>query len=733
MAAASSDRDALCEAFIETLAFDPYPFQEEAILGWFACEGGMLVSAPTGMGKTLVAETAVFEALQTRRRLYYTTPLIALTDQKLAELQDRVEAWGFARDDVGLLTGNRKLNPDAPILVVVAEILLNHLLSRERPFDDVCAVVMDEFHWFNDRERGVVWELSLAMLPPTVRVLLLSATVGNALDFVLWMRDRHERRLALVQTNERKVPLEVRWIEDELFTDHLASMVGTSDEDARIPALVFCFSRDECWEIAERLKGLPLIPKTQRPAIEARLEEEDFGKGAGAKLRQMLIRGVGVHHAGILPRYKAVVERLFLEKLVPFVICTETLAAGVNLPARSVVMRTLLKGKPGERTLIPASDAHQMFGRAGRPQFDARGYVDVVAHDDDVKIARWRKKYDQLDPRSTNPVILRMRKELERKRPSRRKTEQYWSKAQLEALVAAGPARLGSRAMIPYRFLIHVLLHDPDVDKVRAFLQRRFNSSDRLASFERQLDVMVGNLQHRGYLHLHEDGRTVALEARIEELLAFRSIHPLYGAFLSEVLVRSSYDEKVLALESVLPVAWRVARACEPPPEREPGPLQRDELEPLMISMGVVIARKEPTEEERERARFDVWADGDDEDARDERPPTFPEMLGIAFDASLPAPEEVEIQTKWIAGGLHEARDDFYGFVGARQLAKNEGLVLRHVLRVVLLADEFAARTGDPDYALIAERATRAARAVDARYTERFLDSAAEQRELGVA
>jgi len=723
------DRDAICEAYIEALPFDPYPFQEEAILGWFECEGGMLVSAPTGMGKTLVAEAAVFEALRSGRRLYYTTPLIALTDQKLAELQDRVASWGFARDDVGLLTGNRKVNPDAPILVVVAEILLNHLLSDEHAFDDVSTVVMDEFHWFNDRERGVVWELSLVVLPPSVRVMLLSATVGNALDFVLWLRDAHGRNLSLVQTEERKVPLTFRWIEDELFAEHLVSMLGTGDEDARVPALVFCFSRDECWQIAERLKGQPLIPKEQRPAIEAVLEGEDFGRGIGPKLRQMLIRGVGVHHAGILPRYKAVVERLFTDKLVPFVICTETLAAGVNLPARSVVLRTLLKGKPGERKVIAASDAHQMFGRAGRPQFDTRGHVDVVAHDDDVKIARWKAKYEQIDPRSTNPTIIRARKQLERKRPTRRRTEQYWSKAQLDALVAAGPAKLASRAMIPYRFLIHLLLHDPDVDRVRTFLRRRFDSRERLASFERQLDAMLDNLQHLGHLRLHEDGRAVTLEDSIEDLLVFRSVHPLYGAYLCEVLVRSSHDEKVLALESVLPVAWRVARACEPPVDREPGPLQRDELEPLMVSMGIVVARPEPTEEERDRRRFDVWADEDDEE-RDERPPDFPQMLKIAFDSALPVPEDVEVQTKWIAGGIHEARGDFYAFVGARQLGKNEGLVLRHLLRTVLLAGEFAERTGDPDYELVAERATRAAESVDERYTERFLESAQERREL---
>ena len=171
--------------YLEQLPWPPYPFQEQAILSWFEDSGGILVCAPTGTGKTVIAETALYEALQTGRRAYYTTPLIALTDQKFHELQESAERWGFSREDVGLVTGNRKVNPEAPILVVVAEILLNRLLSPDEfEFADVTAVVMDEFHSFNDPERGIVWELSLGLLPKHVRLLLISATVGNAPDFV---------------------------------------------------------------------------------------------------------------------------------------------------------------------------------------------------------------------------------------------------------------------------------------------------------------------------------------------------------------------------------------------------------------------------------------------------------------------------------------------------------------------------------------------------------------------
>ncbi len=718
------DRGEVCSRFIESVPFDLYPFQEEALLAWFEATGGLLVCAPTGMGKTLIAEAAVFEALQTGRRLYYTTPLIALTDQKFREFQDRAVQWGFRREDVGLITGNRRVNPDALVRVVVAEILLNHLLTRDPSlgdFDHVDAVVMDEFHNFNDPERGVVWELSLVLLPRTVRVMLLSATVGNPYDFSRWLETEHGRKLTMVTSSERRVPLEYRWVEDRLLTELLPEMVSRDDAQNFTPALVFCFNRDECWELAEKLKGLPLIDASARAQIEAYLDSrrEDLADGVGPKLRQMLLRGVGVHHAGVLPKHKAIVEALFLQKLVPFVACTETLAAGINLPARSVVLTTLLKGPAREKKLIPASTAHQIFGRAGRPQFDTRGYAYAVAHDDDVKINKWRRKYEQLDPHSKELGILKARKEMERKRPQRRRTESYWSEGQFKQLIAAGPARLASRSMIPYQVLIYLLNQTGTIHAVRDLLSKRFAPGDRIEGFKKQLGYMLTNMAGLGYLTLSEDGDHVTLNEGIARLEVFRTLDPLFSAFLCQQLAVSSLEEKILALDSALsipPVLERKLRI----PDLPPGPLETEVLAPLMIELGVVVARRGTRDDEEEEDDFL------DENGDFQRPPTFPEMLKIAFEARLANPEPAFMQPKWCAGAAFDHACDFFRFVRAADLVKQEGIVLRHLLRLVILAGEFFTYTEDPAYQSIGEKATQTCRRVDASYTDRFLAEAAD-------
>jgi superfamily II DNA/RNA helicase len=707
-------RSELLDRYLEQLPYAPYPVQEEALLAWFGAEQGVMVCAPTGTGKTLIAQAALFEALHTGTRAYYTTPLIALTEQKFHEMQASAEKWGFDKNEIGLVTGNRKVNPDARILVVVAEILLNRLLHPEAfNFDDVAAVVMDEFHNFGDQERGIVWELALAMLPQHVRLLLLSATVGNAFEFTQWLERCHQRKIDLVEGKERKVPLTYHWVPNQFLSELLLDMVKGDEATRKTPALVFCFNRDECWSTAEMLKGLDLLWSGQRGQINAVVDKLDWSQGVGPKLRQMLLRGVGVHHAGVLPKYRRIVEELFVKKLLSVAVCTETLAAGINLPARSVVVTSLLKGPFGKQKLIDPSTLHQIFGRAGRPQFDQEGHVYVVAHEDDVRLLRWKEKYDAIPETTKDPGLLKMKKDLKRKKPPRREDNAYWTEGQFEKLKNSPPGRLYSKGPLPWRLLAYLLKISPEVDKVRNVIRKRLLDQPRIAAGEKVLERMLIALEAGGYVQLEPplaasrsenepggaaDNASATPQAaqrppiigatpteKLDRLLVFRSVHPLYGAFLIDQLGIASPEERVQALESVLEMPRPLLKFVRVPFDLPPGPLQLTRLDPELTQRGLIVA-KPPKEEgaEEEEEEFVPW---------EERPPLFAEKVRMLFEALYPEVDDLHADAVWAAGELLRFGGDFNAYVKQRDLTKQEGIIFRHLLRLILLCAEFAELT----------------------------------------
>ena len=288
-------------------------------------------------------------------------------------------------------------------------------------FSRVSAVVMDEFHSFTDPERGIVWELSLGLLP---RAHPPAAAVGHGgqlrrVPALAASRATTESWNWSRATSERCRSSIIGWATCCL-TEQIEAMAEGDDATRTTPALLFCFNREECWTVAEQLKGKRVLSDGQQKRLAAELERYDLSDGAGPKLKQLLMRGVGVHHAGVLPKYRRIVEELFQRKLLSVATCTETLSAGINLPARSVVVPSIMKGPPDKKKLIDPSSAHQIFGRAGRPQFDKEGHVFVLAHEDDVKIARWREKYDQIPEDTKDPGLMKAKKALKKKMPTRR-------------------------------------------------------------------------------------------------------------------------------------------------------------------------------------------------------------------------------------------------------------------------------------------------------------------------
>ena len=792
------DRDSLAAEYFDRLPFQPYPVQEEALLAWFTSDQGVLVCAPTGTGKTLIAEAAVYEALRTGRRMYYTTPLIALTDQKLDELREAVTRWGFSPNDVGLVTGNRRVNPDAPVLVVVAEILLNRLMAKETfDFSQVDSVVMDEFHSFNDLERGIVWELTLGMLPPKVRTLLLSATVGNAVEFTNWMHRAHGRRVQLVQSSNRKIPLDFRWIDDQML-DELMEEMFAADDDAlrRTPALLFCFNREQCWTTAEMLKGKKLVTPARQKELAKILEEAELSEGAGPKLRQILLRGIGVHHAGVLPKYRRLVEQLFQQKLLSVCVCTETLSAGINLPARSVVLPTLLKGPRDKKKLVDPSTAQQIFGRAGRPQYDDRGFVFSLAHEDDVKLLRWRLKYDQIPEDTPDPNLRRAKKQMKKKMPRRRSGEQYWTGQQFEQLTTAAAAKLSSRGDIPWRMLAFLLQENSSVERLRQLVGKRLLPPGEIEVAQKSLNRMLITLWTSGYLKLDPlptplaaetpgmaargadkpgglfgqlldelsdlndeevDGdtdpevaipitelaaqdvryelanyrpQTATPTERLPMLMQLRSINPLYGIYLAGHLAIGDTSERLLALESVLEIPTSLARAVRAPSPEElpPGPLATGRLNERLLTLGLASAMEitGQAEEEVENRGFGRFM------AERPQPLPFAYKLHRLFQFDFPRVHDVFVRPCWVAGEVLEFGGDFNKYITSRKLQKQEGILFRHLLRLVLLLDEMAnvppvestPETWELALDEIADRLAAACRKVDPQSTDEMLSQA---------
>ncbi len=809
-------RDEIADAYFDSLPFDPYPVQEEALLAYFTEEQGVLVCAPTGTGKTLIAEAALFEALKLGKKAYYTTPLIALTDQKFREIQETVVRWGYSADDVGLVTGNKKVNPQAKILVVVAEILLNRLLDdNEHAFDDVWAVVMDEFHSFNLPERGIVWEFGLALLPAHVKTMLLSATVGNSIDFLRWLNHVHDRSLKLIEGTERKVPLEFKWVDDDLLPDHMEKMVTNDDATRRTPALLFCFNREMCWTTAEMLKGKKCVSKEQQKQLSDRLDEYDWSQGAGPKMKQLLIRGVGVHHAGVLPKYRRIVEALFQEKLLSICVCTETLAAGINLPARSVVLPKILKGPPGKEKLMAAAGAHQIFGRAGRPQFDDVGYVYVLPHEDDVKIARWKEKYDSIPEDTKDPGLRKAKKALKKKRPKRREDQQYWSETQFEQLVAAPSADLESRGPLPWRLLVYMLNISDDVQKIRTLVNKRLLDAKKKELAQKDLNRQLITLWRGGYVTLDpkppasmlasdqpddesladdeaeaeadspeeepETGGAASLAMmldlgqrksdalpdaasepagksskkkapapiadtepdykatratpteKMQDLLLLRGVHPLYAVFLTKHLGIADRNERVMAFESLLELSRSLGKATRvpKPDELPPGPLATERLDPQLLKLGLATADefgyKDPDEdEEKQRGYYDEYV------------PvlTLPHKLQRLFQFDFPAVQDLRVTPVWVAGEVLQYGTDFNKYITANKLQKQEGILFRHLLRLVLLLDEMVElcppdvdyETWKADLNEIANQLEDTCRAVEPEGTEQWLAEGRSQK-----
>jgi len=400
------------------MPFELDPFQKEAI-AWIEKEHSLLVSAPTGSGKTLIAETAIEKALSRGEQVIYTAPVKALSNQKYRDFQER-----FGPGSVGILTGDVSINAGAPILIMTTEIYRNSLFENAERIRKIGWVIFDEVHYLDDAERGTVWEEALLFTPPEVRILALSATIPNVRELAAWIQNIHQCPIAVVEESHRPVPLHFLFqCQGKIITNmkslrkegyfqrdnwqpsqrersrgfqpprakanRLFSLLDHLIQEDRLPALYFAFGRKRtallAWEVAhyDLLRGKE--KQQVRTLYDELLQRYDLvGERSAEEMRPLVDQGIAYHHAGMLPTLKEVVERLFTSRLIKLIFTTETFALGINMPARTVVFDELEKFYGTGFRSLTTRDFYQMAGRAGRRGIDQEGFVYSRIHPNDI-------------------------------------------------------------------------------------------------------------------------------------------------------------------------------------------------------------------------------------------------------------------------------------------------------------------------------------------------------------
>jgi len=439
------DADEILDRFLTyvgDIGFDLYPAQEEALLELMAGRH-VILNTPTGSGKSLVALGLHFKALCEGRTSYYTSPIKALASEKFFSLCNDLGA-----EKVGMLTGDASINAGAPIVCCTAEVLANMALRTGASLD-APYVVMDEFHYYSDPERGIAWQVPLIILP-TTRFLLMSATLGDMTAIRTHLQRQTRFDTALVTSAERPVPLEFEYRETSIH-ETVEGLVGAH----RAPVYIVNFTQRECAELAQALTSAQVATRERRDRIKEAIRGYRFDTTYGKEFRRFLSFGIGVHHGGLLPKYRRLVEQLSQQGLLQVISGTDTLGVGVNIPIRTVLFSKLAKYDGQKVGILSVRDFQQISGRAGRKGFDDRGWVVCQAPEHVIE----NKKLDQ--KAAENPKHSKKYTKRKQKPPE---GQVFWNKETFESLQNKPPETLQSRFRIDHGLVLNLIQRDAESD-----------------------------------------------------------------------------------------------------------------------------------------------------------------------------------------------------------------------------------------------------------------------------
>ncbi len=439
--------------YVSDKGVELYPAQEEAILALY--EGNnVILNTPTGSGKTMVATALHYLSLTTRRRSIYTSPVKALVNEKFFSL-----CKDFGPRHVGMLTGDAAVNREAPILCCTAEVLANIALRKghESLLHDV---IIDEFHYYSDRDRGFAWQIPLLLLKKT-RFLLMSATFGSTDFFEKELTKLNGFQTTTVSSQDRPVPLSYQYSEENL-EQVIVDLVAKD----KAPVYVVNFSQREAAQVAQNLLSVDFCTKEEKNKIAEAIAHYRFTSPYGKEIRKLIRHGVGIHHAGLLPKYRILIESLAQRGLLKIISGTDTLGVGVNIPIRTVLLTKLCKFDGQKTGILSARDFHQVCGRAGRKGFDTQGYVIAQAPEHVIE----NKKLEQ-------KAKLNPKKKFVKAKPPE-KGFVAWNEETFQNLVKAPPEKLRSSFQINHGLILNVLSQRVDGCQTMKDLIRKSHETD---------------------------------------------------------------------------------------------------------------------------------------------------------------------------------------------------------------------------------------------------------------
>lgn len=675
-------------SWVQSQGITLWPHQEEALLD-LASNEHVILGTPTGSGKSLVAVGMCYFACTQNKTIYYTAPIKALVSEKFFYLVKL-----FGKDLVGMITGDCVINSEAPIICCTAEILAQDALRWETD-SDIKLVCMDEFHYFGDKDRGWAWQVPLLVLKDT-QFLLMSATLGDTTALAQKLKSLTQRDVSTITNAPRPVPLSYSY-----STLSLEASVELIMQQRGVPVYIVCFAQSEAQKSAAALASFGISNKEEREEIKKELAGFNFSTAYGKELKRLLLCGVGVHHAGMLPRYRLLVERLAQKGLLPVICGTDTLGVGINVPIHTVVLRALAKYDGRRMRILNSREFHQITGRAGRSGFDTEGVVVSLATPYEIERLRARAKAAN-DPKKLKRIKV----------PKPPEGYVGWSEHTFQKLIESEPEALTPRLKITHAMVLAEVMHGGAAyARLHALIKNSFQTAEEQQKLIHACQEIFATLMDAGVI-VREEG--TGTDAQPGDDTA--SDQPAAGTTSDTAATQPAGDTNA-ATAAVQPTAttaddtWENASYALA--KDIPSDFALDQmLAPFVIAACELIDRESPNyaldivslveaslenppqimkalvKEAKNKALAEMKMEGIDYEERMERlenvsyEKPLKELIDVAYMrycAEVPWAKDFQLYPKSIVRAMLESANDFKGYVQKISISRSEGTLLRYL------------------------------------------------------